>query len=134
MKTKTTLPPLLIAAVMLTPICSAENSQALSQSFGQKTGFQAGYDDGYKVGHIGRELPTKADRIGMGRRSALRNDIPRQYHPGWVYAYVDGFFQGWVAGEVDGRNEGEGRTYNKLNNSRGSDRPVGFYHWPSGVP
>ena len=106
MKTKTTLAALLLAAVMVAPICSAENWQNLSLSYGQKTGYRAGYDDGYKVGKIGRVLPNKTDRISMGRRSALRNNIPRQYHPGWVYAYVDGFLRGWVAGEVDGRKRG----------------------------
>ena len=106
MKTKTTLAALLLAAVMVTPICSAENEQDLSLQYRQKTGYQAGYEDGYRVGKIGRELPNKTDRISMGRRAALRNNIPRQFHSSWIYAYVDGFLRGWAAGEVDGRKRG----------------------------
>ena len=103
MKTKTALAALLLAAATVPPICNAENLQNLSLQYRQKTGYQAGYEDGYKVGKIGRELPNRTDRISMGRRAALRNNIPRQYHSSWIYAYVDAFLRGWAAGEVDGR-------------------------------
>ena len=103
MKTKTTLAALLLAAVMVSPICSAENWRFVSLSYGQKTGFQAGYKDGYKVGKIGRELPNKYDRADMGSRAARRNGILQQYQWRWINSYVEGFFRGWVSGEVDGR-------------------------------